>query len=264
MSDEDLKKQMNTIINFAIRFNECNYVIVTDDNRCDYWKYYVGKYVEFMTNYEFNLLDSDKKALKEPEYVDYITNNSLLKEKGGACYSFGNQTIYIEIPYESTEYTLLRTLTHEYGHHIQNQKGYNISNCNKTFLEYHNIWLNENPNCRDTKICNAQTIGNDGFRYSYINKFLKFSDNTPSNLITGAQFVSDKPCDKNLVETLFTLEFNDFIRITGYYLSKWTHITSINGQNRYLLECIYRDMQNKKEQDKERYLLLFYNFLLGK
>ena len=127
MNEDFINEQMNAIIHFANRFNRCKYVVVSDELN-DYWKRYWGQYVGFMTNCEYN-----------------IKNNKSIEEMGGGAYYHVDNTIYIAVPHNSKEFTLLRTLTHEYGHCIQNTKLYNNSNCDYALLEYHNIWFNENP-----------------------------------------------------------------------------------------------------------------------
>ena len=170
MNEELINEQMNAIIHFATRFNRCYYIVVSDELN-DYWKCYWGQYVGFMTNEEYNLLIADKSELQtNKEYAEYIQNGKLIVEDGGACYSHINETIYIAVPYESNEYTLLRTLIHEYGHHLQKEKGHNKENCDKYFLEYHNIWFHENPYSQDIKQ-NFDHINEDGFRMSYISKY---------------------------------------------------------------------------------------------
>lgn len=169
MNEDFINEQMNAIIHFANRFNRCKYVVISDELN-DYWKYYWRQYVEFKTNYEYNLLIVDENELQDKEYADCIKNSKLIIEEGGACYSYKNDTIYIAVPYESNEYTLLRTLTHEYGHCIQNANGYNRENCDKYLLEYHNIWFYENPYSQDTKQC-FDHINEDGFRMSYNTKY---------------------------------------------------------------------------------------------
>lgn len=233
MPDEDLKLQMNTILDFAKKYNKCNYVIVTDDIRCNYWDYYIGKYVKLMTN------------------NDFTRNNRgySIEDMGNGTYYYINNTIYIAVPYISNGYTLLRTLTHEYGHCLQDMSGYNKATCNERLLEYHNIWFNENPKCSEITLLHPN-IDNTGFRFSY-------TRNGKYNISKYAIDLSKKIkcCDECFMNNLFKGEFNDF----------YNKIIESKGRynDKKLLQEIFFDMQ-KKTTDKDKYLLLFYNFLLGK
>lgn len=155
MDEKLLLEQVKTIEHFSRKFNNCNYVIVTDEIR-SCWQNYYRQYIGFMSNYE------------------YCRNNGCsIEEMGKGAYYHVDNTIYIAVPYISDEFTLLRTLTHEYGHCIQDKSGYNIATCDNWLLEYHNIWFNENPYNRDT-LSNFNRIDKEsGFRLSSINPFIK-------------------------------------------------------------------------------------------
>lgn len=238
--NEELINDINAIIHFATRFNSCKYVIVSD-NLNDYWIRYWGQYVGFMTNRQYNLLIADKNELQtNEEYADYIKNSKLIIEEGGACYSCIDNTIYIAVPYESNEYTLLRTLTHEYGHCIQKVNGYNRENCDKYLLEYHNIWFYENPYSQDTRQC-YDHINEDGFRMSYNKKyreieksdkykkliynnffkeFLSYDINTFQNNIIETRRIEPTDKDLNLCNEIYDsinyMKGNDSIWLLSY------------------------------------------------
>ncbi len=140
----------NGVISFAGVFDKCKYCIIDINYRKGQ-----DKYLDFITTSLGISISTEQE------------NNNKVLVAGGGYYNHNENTIYISSNYKSQEFTLLRTLTHEYGHCLQNEDEYNISNCDVILLEYHNIWFNENPRNRDMLEIYNRIDNTTGFRLSY-------------------------------------------------------------------------------------------------
>ncbi len=149
----------NGVISFARVFDKCKYCII-DVN----YQKSQDKYLDFTTT-SLGISISTK-----PEDNEKVSN------AGGGYYDHNANIIYISSNYNSNEFSLLRTLTHEYGHCLQNEDEYNISNCDVILLEYHNIWFNENPRNRDILSIYNRIDETTGFRLSYAQNKLTISN----------------------------------------------------------------------------------------
>lgn len=226
-------RDVDVVIRFAIAHPDgCIYKIVcncndlqNNKNWINFWKSQWGQHVGFMTN---------------DEYIRH--NGCSIEEMGEGAYYHIDNTIYIAVPYTSDEFTLLRTLTHEYGHYIQDKSGYNRATCDSRLLEYHNIWFNENPYNRDT-LSNFNRINEvSGFRLSSIYNYCKLNTT-------------------NIIADLFNLDLEVFLQ---EHQSKFQ--SGITIYNEKLLKDIYDSVQRMRQENSlwlPLYYNLFYCFIKG-
>lgn len=227
MNEKLLLEQVKIIVHFSQKFKRCNYVIVTDEEK-GYWQSYYGQYVGFMTNDEYKR-----------------KNRSSIEDMGKGAYYHVDNTIYIAVPYISDEFTLLRTLTHEYGHCLQDKSGYNIATCDSCLLEYHNIWFNENPRNRDT-LSNFNRINQEsGFRLSSIDPYISLL-NTEGYKAINQYFIVSFDCFCAKIES----------RKNQGYINQ--HIT-----HKPMLRDMYEFIRNNLDDYSQNlyYYTLFNNFL---
>lgn len=225
MNEELLLEQVKIIVHFSQKFKRCNYVIVTDEVK-GYWQSNYGQYVGFMTNDEYKR-----------------KNRSSIEDMGKGAYYHVDNTIYIAVPYISDEFTLLRTLTHEYGHCIQNTKLYNNSNCDYALLEYHNIWFNENP---------------------YNNEILQVFDRIDK--ATGFRLSSNYPFPLSDVAINGIKDTFDWGFYSFYDNYKGIIKKGEEYKNKQLLRDIYDSVQVMKQENSlwlPLYYKLFYCFTKG-
>lgn len=224
MDEKLLLEQVKTIEHFSREFNNCNYVIVSDKIK-SCWQNYYSQYIGFMSKEEYS-----------------NNNGCTIEAMGNGAYYHVDNTIYIAVPYISDEFTLLRTLTHEYGHYIQDKSGYNRATCDSSLLEYHNIWFNENPYNRET-LSNFNRIDKEsGFRLSSICNYCKLNRT-------------------NTIADLFNLDLEVFLQ---KHQSKFQ--SGITIYNEKLLKDIYDSVQRMRQENSlwlPLYYNLFYCFIKG-
>lgn len=227
MDEELLLEQVKIIAHFSRKFNNSNYVIVSDEIKSS-WQNYYRQYIGFMSENEYSR-----------------NNGCTIEAMGKGAYYHVDNTIYIAVPYISDEFTLLRTLTHEYGHCIQDKSGYNRATCDSCLLEYHNIWFHENPYNRDT-LSNFNRINKvSGFRVSSINEC--------KGLIDRTQYYR--------IDNYFKVSFNEFCDMVEQRKSAGYINQHIN--HKPMLRDIYEFIRNKLDNYQENllYYTLFNNFL---
>lgn len=224
MTEEFISKQISEIIDFELTNNCCDYVIVSD-------------------------IVSD--SMKRNYDVKIITNNNFtekngrsIEDMGNGAYNYMDNTLYIAVPYKSDEFTLLRTLTHEYGHCIQDRFGYNASTCDWHLLEYHNIWFNENPNNRDVCSIFNRIDRDSGFRLSLTSPYI---------IINPKQY--------NDIDKYFNVSFDDFckeiekVKKVGYVNERISHKLILRDMHEFIRNKLNDYAENKL------YYTLFYSFL---
>lgn len=224
MTENFISKQIENIIKFADTNKCCNYVIVSDSVSDSMNRNYD---VKIMTNNNFTEI-----------------NGRSIEDMGNGAYNYKNNTLYIAVPYKSDEFTLLRTLTHEYGHCLQNKVGYNTLTCDWHLLEYHNIWFNENPKNRDVSEVFNRIDRDSGFRLSLTSPYM---------IINSKQY--------NDIDEYFNVSFDDFckeiekVKKVGYVKKYITHES--------ILRAMYEFIRNKLNDYAENklYYTLFYSFL---
>lgn len=105
-----------------------------------------------------------KFALGLTKKEAYENGWNLFDSVGFCGYKEGK--IYIGYPYLNNSLPLERALIHEQGHLLQDTiLKANITNCNTTILEYHNIMMNENQSNVDFP--DNSRLGYKNLRYTY-------------------------------------------------------------------------------------------------
>lgn len=231
--EEELRNQIKLVNLFSRDHNGCNYVIILSDQ-------------------DFQCLDLSSKMLNLSFMSDEVfkkkNRGRSIEDMGNAAYDFQENNLYIHLTYHHSEYTLSRTLFHEYGHYLQHSiHRANSVTCNLILLEYHNILFNENMNCRD-KSCTGEhitiiDIADRGFRVSYINKY------------------TTKPYDLDYT-LFFNGDYSNFEDNILHYVGIDIYFTRIDKiLLEEMFELLRRNYSSPSGVMKETNLLLFANFL---
>lgn len=158
------KEQLDIIISFTEQHYGCEYTVVINGSDTVLENYCIRHGIAV-------ILEKEIQQIYKLNMEDFGCGSFMIKN----FETTPMPVIYIKLPYpiEKTEYTLKRTLTHEYGHYLQYiNKGACTQNCNGVILEYHNIMFHEFGKIREInhKVL-PQTIDKEGYRLRYQWKF---------------------------------------------------------------------------------------------